>query len=84
MGLEQDWTTFQDELPRLLPQHRDQFVLWRDAAPIAFFADYDSAYGAGLSAFGPDAEFLVARVAPLEPQSVSIAWQAGVMFGPSR
>jgi len=82
--LEAEWTAFRQALPGLLATHRDQFVLWRDARPIRFCSSYKEAYEAGLDAFGPDDEYLVAHVAPSEPRAVSIAWQAGVMFDPNQ
>jgi hypothetical protein len=79
--LEQEQQEFQKQIPSLLGDHADEFVLFKDGAPVAFFHDFGSAYAAGIEKFGPDQDFLIAQVKVSVPTPISLAWAAGVMFG---
>jgi len=79
--LQREQDAFDRQLDGLLADHEGQFVLVRDGNVVAFFADHESAYAAALDRFGLDATFLVAQVKKFPPQPVSVAWDAGVMFG---
>lgn len=68
-------------LPSLLESHAGQYVLFKDGQPVEFFDGHEAAFNAGLERFGLDAVFLVAPIEPPAPRSVSLAWDAGVMFG---
>ena len=79
--LKEEQEAFDKQLPDLLPSHQGQFVLFKDGKPVEFFDDHPSAYRAALDEFGLDATFLIAPVVESHPEPISIAWDAGVMFG---
>lgn len=79
--LEEERSDFERQLPELLRSHRGEFVLFKDGAPVEFFRASVDAFDAGLGRFGKDAIFLVAEIQKPEPVSISLAWDAGVMFG---
>ena len=82
MGIAEEQAAFCALLDDLLRSHEGEFVLFQSGEEHGFYPDYDSAYRAGLKQFGVDADFLVARVErPKEPEPVSLALDAGVLFG---
>jgi hypothetical protein len=81
LTLQEEQAAFDEQTDALLPTHAGKFVLFKGGRPIEFFDDHVAAYKAGLERFGPDRPFLVAEVAKQIPQPVSVAWDAGVMFG---
>ena len=81
MSVEQERKAFEAQLEELLNEHRGEYALVFRGESVAFYPDSASAYEAGLERFGVDAEFLVAEVAEPSHRSVSLAWDAGVMFG---
>jgi len=78
--IEREQAAFDRELDDMLAKHDGEFVLFRDAKPVAFFPTYEEAYRAGLEQFGVDQTFLVSEVKRRGPQVTSYAWGAGVMF----
>jgi hypothetical protein len=81
MTLHDEQRAFEQQLDELLKEHRGQYVLFKGGQPVDFFSDNDSAYTAALDRFGIDATYLIARVEKSEPMAISMAWDAGVMFG---
>jgi len=81
MTLAEEQQAFEAQLEALLAEHRDQYVLFKDGAAVAFFDDEDSALAEGLERFGLEDVFLVSCVARPEPERLSLAWELGVMFG---
>jgi len=79
--LREEQAAFEEMLPSLLKDHPGEFALFKNRAPVAFFATEEAALRAALSQFGLGSDFLVARVEKLNPQPVSISWETGVMFG---
>ena len=79
--LRQEQEAFEEQLKRLLAKHESQWAVFKGREVIDFFDDHESAYSAALDRFGPDATFLVVRVEKSPPRPVSVAWDAGVMFG---
>lgn len=79
--LEQEQAAFDARLPELLRDHQGEFVVFKHGEPVGFYPDYETAYNAALDRFGLDSVFLVSEVQQRLPQSVSLAWDAGVMFG---
>jgi hypothetical protein len=82
MTIEQEQRAFEQQLDALLSVHGGEYVLFKDGAPVAFFATTTDAYSAGLDRFGPDEVFLVAQVAKAaQLPSTSLSWELGVLFG---
>lgn len=79
--LAEEQHAFEAQLDALLAEHRDQYVLFKDGAAVAFFDNEDSALADGLERFGLEEVFLVSCVARPEPERLSLAWELGVMFG---
>ena len=79
--IREEQEAFDTRLPGLLEQHRGQAVLFKDGSVVEYFPDTRAAYAAGISKYGPDQVFLVAVVERPVVSSVSLAWDAGVMFG---
>jgi hypothetical protein len=79
--LRQEQEAFERQLDALLTDHEGQYVVFQGGKVVAFFDDHESAYAAALDRFGPDATFVVAQIRKSPPQPVSVAWDAGVMFG---
>lgn len=71
---------FDRQLTAMLSDHDGEFVLFKDGAPVAFFATYDQAYRAGLERFGINQTFLISEVKHRDRTATSVAWEAGVMF----
>ena len=80
MTLEEERRAFEAQVPELLKEHANEFVLFDGGVAVGFYPDRAAAYEAGLDRFGLDRSFLIARVEPPNPQPVSLAWEAGVMF----
>lgn len=81
LTLEQEQLAFDAQLDNLMKSHRGQFVLFKNGATVGFYESYEAAYNAGLAQFGLDRPFLISKVELQPPQSVSLAWDAGVMVG---
>ena len=79
--LQREQAAFESALEGMLKDHRGEFVLFKDSAPVAYFPQHEVAFADGLKRFGLEAPFLVARVERPQLGSVSLAWDAGVMFG---
>ena len=80
-AVEREQAAFDARLDEMLREHPAEFVLFQGGKPVGFFPTYDEAYQAGLTAFGADSPFLVSEVKRRVPQTTSMAWEAGVMFG---
>lgn len=80
-SIEREQAAFDARLEEMIREHPAEFVLFEGEAPVAFFPTYDEAYQAGLTKFGVDSPFLVSEVKRRTPQTTSMAWEAGVMFG---
>jgi len=72
---------FEAQLDLLMESHPGTYALFHDGHAIDFFEQHEDAYVAALDRFGPDGVFLIAKVERSTPRSVSLAWDAGVMFG---
>jgi hypothetical protein len=81
LPLREEQTAFEALLPTLLGDHAGAYVLFKDQAPVAFFASEEEALRTALARFGLGSDFLVAKVEKPDPQPISISWEAGVMFG---
>jgi len=81
LALKKEREAFDSQLSTLLRRYTGKYALFKGGKPIGFFDDHTSAYEAGLEKFGLDTSFLVAHAIKPDPQSVSIAWDAGVMVG---
>lgn len=68
---------FQTNLPELMKEFEDSWVLYKDGRVIAAFQTEDEAFRAGLETFGLDGGHIVIRVEPMDP----IPLTAGIMFG---
>lgn len=79
--LEEEQAAFNEQLEDLVKEHRGEFVVFKSRVPVGFYPDYEAAYNAALAQFGLDNPFLVSQVEHRRPESVSLAWDAGVMFG---
>jgi len=79
--LRREQEAFDEQLDQLLLDHEGQYVVFHGGKVVDFFTDHESAYAAALDRFGLDDTFLVAEIRKYPPQSVSVAWDAGVMFG---
>lgn len=78
--IKREQAAFDAQLPTMVLDHENEFVLFAGGKPIAFFASYQEAYSAGLREFGLKSAFLVSEVKQRQRQSASLAWDAGVMF----
>ena len=81
MTLQEEQAAFDAQLDELLKEHRGQVALFKDGKPVEFFSAHTDAYRAGLERFGLGVVFVVAPIEPPAHMPISIAWQAGVMFG---
>jgi hypothetical protein len=77
--LQREQDAFDAELPRLLPEHPGEFVIFKDKHPVAFFRSFDEAYGEALKRFGLDEIFLITQVAEPSPTSLSLTWDLAVL-----
>jgi hypothetical protein len=75
---EQD--AFDALLPKLLKEHRGEFVILNGGLPVGFHPTHDAAYIDALSRFGLDEAFLISEVTEHPDRSLSISWDAGVLF----
>lgn len=78
--IREEQRAFDALLPRLLETHPGAFVVLRGGEVQGTFPDYASAYAFAVGRFGLDEPFLVAPVASPRVESISVAWDAGVMF----
>ena len=81
MDIREEQKAFDEQLVGLLKEHRGEFVIFKDGAPAGFFKSNPEAYAKALELFGLKSVFLIAQVEEEPPRSVSLAWDAGVMFG---
>lgn len=79
--IEQERAAFDAMLDRLLEAHAGKWVLFHSGEVVGYFESMGEAYAAGVEHFGADEVFLVTQVKAPSPESISIAWDAGVMFG---
>jgi hypothetical protein len=79
--LQQEQDAFDAALPKLLREHRGEFVVFKDRKPVGFYPSYDDAYAMALDRYGHEAVFLISEVVQRIPQPVSLSWNAGVLFG---
>jgi hypothetical protein len=81
LTLEQEQAAFDAQLDTLVREHSGKYALFRDGKVVGLYDDHAAAYEAGLDRFGLDTPFLIAHVAKPQPEPISVAWDAGVMFG---
>ena len=79
--IEDERAAFDAQLDVLLESHEGQIALFHRGELCALFTDNVAAYETGLERFGLDDVFLVSEIRRIDPTPVSIAWNAGVMFG---
>lgn len=79
--LDRDRKSFEEALPRLLGEHKGEYVLFADGEVVGLYPNYDAAFSDALSRFGSDGVFLIQPIIDEPPQPISIAWEAGVAFG---
>jgi len=81
LTLIEEQRAFEEQFESLLASHPGKYVLFKNGKLVGFYDDHETAYKAALEKFGLDAIFLIAPIAKSEATPVSIAWDAGVMFG---
>jgi len=79
--LKVEQAAFDRLLPKMLKEHRGQFVVVYGEESRGFFTTYDEAYAFALDNFGLDAVFLISEVMERNNTPASISWHSGVMFG---
>ncbi|HSS49331.1 MAG TPA: hypothetical protein VLX28_10320 [Thermoanaerobaculia bacterium] len=77
-ALKVEQAAFDRLLPKMLEQHRGQFVVVYGQESRGFFMTYDDAYDFALENFGLDAVFLLSEVIERDDSPVSIFWYAGM------
>jgi len=80
-ALKVEQAAFDRLLPRMLEEHRGQFVVVYGQESRGFFTTYDEAYAFALDNFGLDTVFLISEVIERNNIPASISWHSGVMFG---
>lgn len=79
--LEAEQAAFNAMLDELMTEHAGQFVLVKGGKPVAFYPTFADAHKAALERFGLEEVFLVSEVKKRGPETPSISWTTGVMFG---
>ncbi|GAB5547848.1 MAG: hypothetical protein SangKO_076080 [Sandaracinaceae bacterium] len=80
--IRQERKSFEKLLPRLIAEgHVDQWVIVHGGEPIAFAETSNDAYNLAVRELGADEVYLVSQVTEESPASISLSWEAGVMFG---
>jgi hypothetical protein len=79
-AVENEQKAFDALLPELLKEHREEFVVMKDGRPVAFHPTHDAAYTDALERFALEEAFLISEVAEQPDVSLSISWEAGVLF----
>ncbi|MCP4664526.1 MAG: hypothetical protein GY856_54775 [bacterium] len=79
-AVEDEQKAFDALLPALLLEHRGEFVILRGGRVVAFHPTHDAAYEDALKRFGLEEAFLISEVAEQPHASLSISWEAGVLF----
>ncbi len=79
-AVEEEQKAFDALLPGLLREHRGEFVVLHAGRAVAFHPTHDDAYADALERFGLDEAFLISEVAEQPHGSLSISWEAGVLF----
>jgi hypothetical protein len=80
-ALEVEQAAFDRLLPKMLEEHRGQFVVVYGQESRGFFTAYDDAYEFALNNFGLDTVFLISEVIERDSTPASLSWHSGVMFG---
>jgi len=80
-ALKTEREAFETLLPELLENHRGEFVVVTGDKFLGFHSSFAAAYAAAVGELGADATFLVAEVAPRDPQPVSLSWSVGALLG---
>ena len=80
-AVEDEQKAFDALLPKLLNEHQGEFVVLNCGRLVAFYPTHDAAYTDALERFGLDEAFLISEVAEQPDTSLSISWEAGVLFG---
>lgn len=79
--LEAEQLAFDSMLNKLMVDHLGQFVVVKGGKPIGFYPTFADAHRAALERFGMEEDFLVSEVKKRGPETPSISWTTGVMFG---
>ncbi len=77
-ALKVEQVAFDRLLPKMLAEHRGQFVVIYGQQPRGFFSTYDEAYAFALDSFGLDAVFLISEVIERDNAPASIFWHSVV------
>lgn len=80
-SLQTEQEAFNAQLDELMKEHAGQFVLFHQKAPVGYFETFDQAYRAGLERFGVGGVFLVSEIVKRGPETPSVSWLTGAMFG---
>jgi hypothetical protein len=80
-SLEAEQIAFDAMLENLIVDHLGQFVVVKGGEPIGFYPTFADAHRAALERFGMKEDFLVSEVKKRGPETPSISWTTGVMFG---
>ncbi len=67
----EEMARFRAVLPKLMESHEGRWVVFHSGDVVADFGSEPEAYEAAIEMLGPEAGFVVARVAPVEPQPIS-------------
>ena len=80
--LKKEQLAFEAQLNELLKEHEGQVAIFKDGRAVEFFPEHGAAYARALDLFGIDGKFLIVAIKKSEPEprTVSVAWEAGVMF----
>jgi len=80
-SLEAEQLAFDSKLDELMVEHAGQFVIFKDGKAAGFYPTFADAHKAALEQFGLEGNFLVSEVKKRGPETPSISWTTGVMFG---
>jgi hypothetical protein len=72
---------FDSQLDELMQEHAGQFVLMKGGDVVGYYDSFQAAYSDGVLKYGPADVFLVSEVKHRPPESPSISWTVGAMFG---
>jgi len=79
-ALRKEQAAFEGQLEDLVAKHSHKLVVFHGGALQGVFADYGKAYAFAIERFGLDEPFLIAPVEPPRIETISVAWDSGVMF----
>jgi hypothetical protein len=69
--VQEEMARFRAALPKLMESLSGRWVVFHNGNVVADFGGEPEAYEAAIEMLGPEAGFVVARVAPVEPRPIS-------------